>query len=64
MAQTSSSDATVDHNLLKIEEMLQVADIIAMAQKAKPRELLAIKAGLDRAFGNDWRDFDPSKVNR
>lgn len=61
MAETSSSDNPVDLAALKSEKMLQVWDIIRMAQQAKPTELLAIKAGLDAAFGDDWRDFKPSK---
>ncbi len=44
---------------LKIEKMPQVGDIIEMAQHAKPTELLAVKAGLDAAFGDDWKHFDP-----
>ena len=59
MAHASSNDKTVDIVELKIQKMLQVADIIQMAQKAKPTELLAIKAGLDAAFGDDWKHFDP-----
>ncbi len=61
MGHASSSDKTVDVAALKIQKMLQVADIIKIAQQAKPTELLAIKAGLDAAFGDDWKDFKPSK---
>ncbi len=59
MAQTSPTNKIVDHAALKIEKMLQVAEIILMAQRAKPNELLAVKAGLDAAFGDDWKRFDP-----
>jgi hypothetical protein len=60
MTQTCSIDKTIDIPELKIEKMLQVVDIIQMAQRAKPTEFLTIKAGLDAEFGDDWRDFEAS----
>jgi len=59
VAGQNPTDKTFDVAALK--KMLEVADIILIAQRAKPAELLAIKAGLDAAFGDDWRDFKPSK---
>ncbi len=59
----SSIDKTLEVPALKIQKMLEVADIIQMAQRAKPKEFLAIKAGLDAAFGQDWRDFKLSDVS-
>jgi len=64
MAQTRRREATVDLSELKIQEMLQVWDIILIAQRAKPTELLSIKAGLDEAFEDDWRDFRPIRLLR
>lgn len=58
MARTSGTDDIADIAAIKTEEMQQVADIILMAQAAKPTELLAVKAGLDKAFGDAWRRFN------
>jgi len=57
MAATIEGDVAA----IMIEEMQQVADIILMAQAAKPTELLAVKAGLDMAFGDAWGRFNPVK---
>ena len=59
MTRRFSSDETIDSPQLKTKQMLKVIDIIQMAQRAGRRELLSIKAGLDAAFGDDWRDFKP-----
>ncbi len=62
MTPIPSIDKTLEIPALKIQKMLEVADIIQMAQRAKPQEFRAIKAGLDAAFGPDWRDFKLSDV--
>jgi hypothetical protein len=49
----------IDLPELKIQHMMQVIDIIRMAQRAKRGELASIKAGLDAAFGDDWKNFKP-----
>lgn len=59
MARTPLKEPMLDVSELKIEQMMQVIDIIRMAQRAKRTELLTIKAGLDAAFGDDWRNFKP-----
>ena len=53
-------DKVVDVAAIKREEMQQVADIIEMAKRAQATELLAVKAGLDAAFGDAWRGFKSS----
>ena len=60
MARTFWKNATIDLSELKIEQMLEVMDIIRIAQRAEPGELATIKAGLDKAFGADWKDFKPT----
>ena len=61
MVPTTESDDVVDVAAIMIEEMQRVADIILMAQAARPTELLAVKAGLDKVFADAWRRFDPVK---
>lgn len=59
MERTDFLDTAIDLVAIKREAMEQVADIIEMAKRAESTELLAVKAGLDAAFGDDWRQFKP-----
>jgi hypothetical protein len=59
MARKTSKEPTIDLPQLTVDRMLQVIDIIRMAQRAKRGELVSIKAGLDAAFGDDWKNFKP-----
>jgi hypothetical protein len=59
MVRIAFTDKKADVAAIKMQEMEQVADIIEMAKQAEPTELLALKAGLDAAFGDRWREFKP-----